>query len=134
MKRVFVVEDHPLMRQMLCTLVSRRSDLEVCGTAASGGEALEKIPAAGPDLVLVDVSLPGMSGFDLISAIMDDSPDLLALIVSGHDESVYADQALRSGARGYVMKGNPLAIVKAIEAVLAGKLWFSDRVRESALA
>lgn len=126
MKKVFVVEDHPTMRQMLATLVGRMPDLEMCGEAISAETALEELPDSSPDILLIDVSLPGMNGIELARRIRADQPDLPILIISGHDESVYAEEALQVGARGYTMKGDPRAIITAIQDVLQGKLRFSS--------
>lgn len=124
MKKVFVVEDHLTMREMLATLVARTPSLEMCGEAASAEKALQDIPASSPDIVLIDVSLPGMNGIELGKQIRADLPDLPILFISGHDESVYAEQALQIGARGYTMKGDPRAIMTALKDVLEGKLCF----------
>lgn len=131
MKRVFVIEDHPTMRQMLATLVGRTPGLEMCGEAESGEKALQEIPGSSPDILLVDVSLPGMNGIELARHIRADQPELPILFISGHDESVYAEQALQVGAQGYTMKGDPTAIIKALQDVLEGKLCFRSDLRPS---
>lgn len=118
MKRVFVVEDHLVMRQMLATLIGRMPSLELCGEADSAEKALQEIPAASPDIILIDVSLPGMNGIELARHLRAEQPDLPILFLSGHDESVYAEQALQVGAQGYTMKGDPMAIINALQGVL----------------
>jgi DNA-binding NarL/FixJ family response regulator len=124
MKRVFVIEDHPTMRHMLTTLVGRTPDLEMCGEAESAEQALQRIPGSSPDILLVDVSLPGMNGIELAKHVRADDTDLPILFISGHDESIYAEQALQVGAQGYTMKGDPMAIITALQDVLQGKLCF----------
>jgi DNA-binding NarL/FixJ family response regulator len=126
--RVFLVEDHPLMRETIARLVAAQGDFEVVGTAATAGEALRSVPEANPDLVLVDLSLPDRSGSELIAELIAAMGGVVALVVSGHDESLYADAAIRAGARGFVMKDDPDEIVTAIRAVLAGETYRSDRL------
>lgn len=128
MKKVFVVEDHPTMRHMLATLVGRTPGLEMCGEAESAEKALEVLPDSSPDIVLIDVSLPGMNGIELARHIVPDQPDLPILFISGHDDSVYAEQAFQVGARGYAMKGDPAAIITALQDVLQGKLSFGGHL------
>jgi DNA-binding NarL/FixJ family response regulator len=124
MKKVFVVEDHLTMRAMLATLVGRTSGLEMCGEAESAEKALQEIPAASPDIILIDVSLPRMNGIELARHIRAERPDLPILFISGHDESVYAEQAYQVGAQGYTTKGDPSVIMTALQDVLQGKLCF----------
>ena len=124
MKKVYVVEDHATMREMLATLVGRTPSLEMCGEADSAEKALREIPSSSPDIVLIDVSLPGMNGIELGRQIRVEHPEMPILFISGHDESVYAEQALQIGARGYTMKGDPRAIMTALKDVLQGKLCF----------
>lgn len=120
MKRVFVVEDHLVMRRMLGTLIGRMPSLELCGEADSAEKALQEIPAASPDIILIDVSLPGMNGIELARHLRAEHPDLPILIISGHDKSVYAEQAFQVGAQGYTMKGDPMAIIRALQDILQG--------------
>lgn len=131
MKKIFIVEDHPIMQEMLSEFIKREDGLELCGVATTGKDALETIPQTSPDLVLVDVSLPGMNGIELVERVRAGQPDLMTLIISGHDESVYAEQAYRAGARGYVTKDDPFFIISAIWAVLRGEYFYSKRVRQS---
>ena len=127
---VFLVEDHPVMRQMLTVMLRRTPDLAFCGAAETAVEALEMLAETSPNVVLVDMSLPGMSGIELIEQLQSRFPDLPSLVVSGHDEAVHAETALRAGARGYVMKGNPPDIIEAIRHVLGGQVYLSDRARK----
>lgn len=118
------------MRRMLTMMIDRDPSLSLCGTAENGVEALEKLPQGAPDVVLVDMSLPNMSGIELIKRMRQQFPELRSLVVSGHDEAVHAETALQAGARGYVMKGDPPAIIEAIRQVLEGEVYLSDRVRQ----
>lgn len=127
--RVFIVEDHDAVRRTLGRLITRTADLTLCGEAASAEAALELIPGCVPGLVLVDISLPGMDGLELIGILKERYPELLTLAVSGHDESVYAIPALRAGARGYVMKGKITNVAEAIRHVNDGGIYASDEVR-----
>lgn len=127
--KVFIVEDHPAVRKMLGRLIRRSDGLALCGEAGSAEAALEQIPACGAQLVLVDISLPGMDGIELIRVLHDRYPHLLSLAISGHDEGVYAVPALRAGAHGYVMKGEVLKVGEAIRQVRNGEVYASDEVR-----
>ena len=119
--RIFIVDDHTMFREGLRQLIERESDLAVCGDVAEAAEALEAIRKLKPDLVIVDISLQGTSGIDLIKMINSQNEDLPVLVVSMHDESLYAERALRAGAMGYVMKHEPPKTYKlAIRSVLAG--------------
>ena len=129
--QLFIVEDHPLMRRMIGEFIQETSsDLTVCGMAATGEEALEQLAEAYADLVLIDVSLPGMSGIDLLVKLRARRADLPCLMLSGHQEKTYVQRALAEGARGYLAKGNPLEIVDAIRKVLAGEIYLSESVRD----
>lgn len=125
--RIFIVEDHPVMRQGYAALISSDIDLEVCGGTGSADQARQAIPEAEPDLVIIDLSLEGGSGLDLIKDLHAKDPDLLILVVSMHDESLYADRVLQAGARGYLMKSEADDNVKkAIRRVLEGGVYLSD--------
>ena len=118
MKRVFIVEDHPVVRKGYVAFIRREPDLEVCGEAASAQEALELLPTANADVAVLDVSLPGgMSGIDLLRELRELYPDLPILIVSGNEEAVYGDLVISLGAWGYVMKGNAQAFIQAVRAM-----------------
>ena len=126
---VFIVEDHALMREIVEAYVTGQPALSVCGTASTGEEALGLLPC-GADLVLVDISLPGMSGIDLIRTIRTRWPDLACLVCSGHDEAVYVERALAAGARGYVAKGNPAELADGLRCILSGIDYLSPSLRE----
>ena len=130
--RIFVVDDHAMFRDGLRQVIDREPDLVVCGDAASADEALRGINDTQPDLVIVDISLAGASGIDLIKTIKSLREDLPVLVVSMHDESLYAERALRAGAMGYVMKQEPAKTVKtAVRKVLAGDMHLSDKLASS---
>jgi DNA-binding NarL/FixJ family response regulator len=116
-------------------LVDRDPELAVCGEASSAAEALQAVPRLKPDLVLVDISLGGTSGIELIKNIKTDYEELPVLVVSMHDESLYAERALRAGAMGYVMKHEPSKTVKtAIHKVLQGEMYLSPRMSSSIIS
>ncbi len=127
--RVFLVDDHAMFREGLRQLIEREPDMAVCGDAADASAALAGIPTSHPDLVIVDISLGGTSGIDLIKTIKKEYEDLPVLVVSMHDESLYAERALRAGAMGFVMKHEPSKTVKvAIRKVLGGDLHLSEKM------
>jgi DNA-binding NarL/FixJ family response regulator len=134
-KRIFIVDDHAMFRDGLQQLIDREADLMVCGDAAEATKALEGIGNSEPDLVIVDISLSGKSGIDLIKAIKDEYEDLPVLVVSMHEESLYAERALRAGAMGYVMKQEPAKVVKtAVRKVLAGDMHLSEKMASSVIS
>lgn len=122
--RIVIVEDHSIMRAVLTRLIEREPHLSVSAQASSGEEALTLIASDTPDLVLVDISLPGMSGITLIQKLREHHPDILGLVVSGHKASIYGQEVFEAGARGYVEKVNAHAIIKAINQILDGGLYF----------
>jgi len=126
---IFIVDDHPVMRNGYRFLLKNEPFLTVCGEAGSVAEALEKIPAIMPDLVLVDISLGGASGISLIKDLKARYPDILTLVVSAHDEMMYGERSLMAGARGYVMKSEVDAVViEAIHRVLRGGYFLSEEM------
>lgn len=127
---IYIVEDHDIVRNLLVQLVERTPGVSLVGVAASAEEALEHIPARRPRLVLVDVSLPGMDGIDLIRLLHDRWPDIRTLAISGHDEALYAAATLNAGAHGYVMKGNVIQITEAIQRILEGEIYLSPQLRD----
>jgi DNA-binding NarL/FixJ family response regulator len=133
--RVFIVDDHAMFREGLRQLIDHEPDLVVCGDAANSAEALSGLRESKPDLVIVDISLAGTSGIDLIKAIKAEHDELPVLVVSMHDESLYAERALRAGAMGYVMKQEPARTVKAaIRKVLGGDMHLSEKMASSVIA
>ena len=133
--RLLIVDDHPLFREGLRQIIERDPDLNVCGEAANSAEALALIPGIHPDLVLVDISLGGSSGIDLIKAIKSQYDELPVLVVSMHEESLYAERALRAGAMGYIMKHEPGKTVKAaIHKVLGGEMYLSEKMSSTVIS
>jgi len=125
--RVLIVDDHAFVRLGLSDLISHEPGLHVCGTAAGEDEALRLVQSEKPDLVLVDISLEGIGGIELIKEIHAMRPDTRMLVVSMHDEELYAERALRAGAKGYVSKHEPTAkLLEAVHAVLDGKIHVSE--------
>ncbi len=133
--RVFLVDDHAMFREGMRQLIDREPDLTVCGDVADATEAMREIREKKPDLVIADISLSGTTGIDLIKNIKAEFEDLPVLVVSMHEESLYAERALRAGAMGYVMKQEPAKTVKvAIRKVLAGDIHLSDKMSATMLA
>ena len=129
--KILLVDDHPLVREWLANLINQQTDMEVCGEAANGAAALEFIGTTKPDIVIVDISLEGGSGIELIKNIKALHPGIMMIVLSMHDEALYAERALRAGARGYIMKREATKkVLQAIRSVLAGKLYVSDRMNE----
>jgi two-component system, NarL family, response regulator NreC len=127
---VMVVDDHPILREGIAQLVNREPDLHACAEAGSVDEALAALNARRIDLAIVDLSLHGRSGLELLKSMRTNHPDTRAVVVSMHDENLYAERALRAGARGYVMKQEaPRKIVSALRAVRDGALYVSDSLR-----
>jgi DNA-binding NarL/FixJ family response regulator len=125
-RRVVLVDDHPMMRAGLAQLIERQPDLTVGGEASNPAEALQLLSKAQPDIVLADLTMPGRSGLEFVKDVLAVSPALPILIVSMHDEAVYAERALRAGARGYVMKeAGGEAVVVAIRQILGGQVYVS---------
>ena len=134
MTRIVVVDDHPLLRKGLVLSLEVETDLTVCGQASNAEDALSVVEAENPDLVLVDISLPGMSGLELIKQIHAIRPTMKTLVVSRHDESLYAERAIRAGAKGYVMKLEASDVmVKAVRRVMNGGIYVSEEIKERLL-
>ena len=127
--KVLLVDDHPVVRQGFAQLITQTPDLEVCGETDDATKAMAAIKAVAPDVVIVDLSLDGTSGLDLIGRIKSQRARLPILVLSMHDETLYAERSLRAGARGYVTKDRPIeTILAAIRRVLAGEIYLSDRM------
>lgn len=127
--RVFLVDDHPIVRYGFAQLLATAPDIELCGQAADARAALDALAAAAPHVLIVDVSLGATNGIDLIREIKERLPGAFVLVVSMHDEHLYAERALRAGASGYIMKHEATeAIVRAIRSVAAGGLFVSEAV------
>jgi DNA-binding NarL/FixJ family response regulator len=129
-RRIYLVEDHLVTRDGLARLINFEPDLHVCGQAGSAAEALEGIARTRPQLVMMDISLAGTSGIKLIKDIVIRHAAPAVLVLSTHDESLYAERALRAGAKGYVMKHEPTdEVMKAIRKVLGGGVYLSERMQ-----
>ena len=128
-KRIFLVDDHPLVREWLTNLINQQANLTVCGEAESGPEAREKILALRPDVAIVDIALKDSSGIELIKDLKQACPEVAVLVLSMHEEAHYAERALRAGARGYVMKRETTRkVIAAVNEVLQGRLSMSEAV------
>jgi DNA-binding NarL/FixJ family response regulator len=128
-RRIFIVDDHPLVREWLATLINQQSDLKVCGEAGSASEGLELITAIKPHVAVVDISMEGGSGIELIKNIKATCPEVAVIVLSMHDEMLYRERALRAGARGYVMKREATkTVLQAIRCVLEGKLYLNNKL------
>jgi DNA-binding NarL/FixJ family response regulator len=129
--KIFLVDDHPLVREWLANLIEKNLDFTVCGEAETAPAALEAIAELKPDLAIIDLSLGNSSGIDLIRSIRSSFPDVAMIVLSMHDERVYAERAIRAGARGYVMKRESTKkIIEAIHEVLKGNLYLSKGMTE----
>src|SRR4051812_6320176 len=128
-RRILIVDDHPFMRAGLAQLIERQSDLTVCGEAGNPAEALLRLASGGADLVLADMTMPGRSGLDFLKDLEALHPGLPILVVSMHDEMVYAERALRAGARGYIMKeAGGENLLAAIRQILGGQVYVSPKM------
>jgi DNA-binding NarL/FixJ family response regulator len=131
-RKVFLVDDHPLVREWLTNLINQQSDLVVCGEAEDAPQALRAIEALKPDVVVADITLASGSGIELVKDIRLSMPAVAIVVLSMHDETLYAERALRAGARGYVMKRESTKkIITAIRNVLEGKLYVTDEFKAS---
>jgi DNA-binding NarL/FixJ family response regulator len=128
-KRVLLVDDHPIMRHGLAQLIRAEADLEVCGEGGSAAEGLTLVGSLKPDLVVADLTLPDKHGLEFIKDVQSMYPGTLMLVLSMHDESLYAERVLRAGARGYVMKETAAdMLVLAARRVLDGGIYLSDKM------
>jgi DNA-binding NarL/FixJ family response regulator len=127
--RVFVVDDHPIVRQGLALLINREADLIVCGEAEDAHTAVQAVATAKPDILVVDISLNGPDGLDLLKDVRTRYPELPVLILSMHDESIYAERALRAGAQGYIMKQEATEkVLVALRRILSHEIYVSERI------
>lgn len=132
--RVLVVDDHPILRHGIAELVQHEPGFEVCAEAGNATEALEQLARHPIDLAIVDLSLAGLSGIDLLKTLRTKHPAVRTLVMSMHDETLYAERALRAGARGYVLKGAaPSELERAIRGVATGEAVFGPGVAERVL-
>jgi DNA-binding NarL/FixJ family response regulator len=132
--RVLLVDDHPIVREGLMARIELEGDLTVCAMAESAQEAMRKLPEANPDLVVTDLSLSGKPGLELVKEIRAQRPTLPILVLSIHDEELWAERVIRAGAQGYVMKAQATdKVMDAIRRVLAGGLWLSEKMNAALL-
>lgn len=128
-KKIYIVDDHPLMRKGLVMTIEKEIGFEVCGQAENAEEALTEIINLKPDAAVVDISLPGMNGIELIKNVLHQQPELKILVVSRHDEELYAERALRAGAKGYLMKLEAAEVlISAIRQILKGGIYLSENI------
>jgi DNA-binding NarL/FixJ family response regulator len=133
-KTVFVVDDHPLLRQGLALMINREQDLMVCGEAEEALTAMREIAAKQPDILIADISLNGPDGLDLLKSLRMLYPNLPILILSMHDESIYAERSLRARANGYIMKAEATEkVLIAVRRILGGEIYLSDRMANKLL-
>ena len=126
---VFIVDDHPLVREGLTNLINRQSDLIVCGEAKDSAEAIAGIAKERPDVAIIDISLKNESGLELVKNVKSQFPLVGLIVLSMHDETLYAERALRAGARGYVMKREASkSVLTSIRRVLEGGVYLSEKI------
>jgi DNA-binding NarL/FixJ family response regulator len=127
--KILIVDDHPMMREGMAQLIGQQPDMEVCGQAGDAHDGLEQVKLLKPTLVVADLTLPGRDGLELIKDIQALEAGVSVLVLSMHDESLYAERVLRAGGRGYVMKQEGgKRILEAIRQVSAGKIFVSDKM------
>lgn len=131
-RSVLIVDDHPIVREGLSQLINAENDLEVCGDAANVQEALETLEHSEPDIVILDLSLPDRDGLELLREIRNETSHLPVLVLSMHDEAMYAERLLSAGANGYIMKQAAAdQLLTALRRVLAGGVYVSERLGSS---
>lgn len=133
--QILVVDDHPIVRLGIRQMISAEPSLSICSEADSEEAALASVRRSKPDLAIVDLSLEGGNGLELVRALRDATPDLPILVLSMHDEALFAERALRAGARGYIMKQEAInGLIHAIQQVLSGQIYVSERMSQLVLA
>src|SRR3954466_2966731 len=132
--KVLLVDDHPILRKGLGQLITAESDMLVCGEAEDSPKAFEAVGTLNPDVMVVDISLKGGNGIELIKNVKARYPDLAVLVLSMHDEALYAERALRAGSLGYIMKEEAIEqVLVAIRRVLTGEIFLSDKMKAKML-
>jgi len=127
MKRILLVDDHPIMRHGLAQLIQMEPGLEVCGQAGSAMDGLEAIQKLKPDVAVIDLTLPDKNGLELLKDVHAMVPGVKCIVLSMHDENLYAERALKAGARGYIMKEAAAEnLINALQRVLAGGIFVSE--------
>lgn len=130
MPAILMVEDHAPLAQILARFLREKGNMEVKAVVPTGKDALDQLPELSVDIVLIDVSLPTMSGIDLVAIIHQEYPDLPCMMLSGHRRLAYVQRSLDAGARGYVTKDNVMAILEGVKTILEGEIYLSPDVRE----
>lgn len=137
---IMIVDDHPIVRQGIAQIIEREDDMRVCCEAGDADQVLEAIAenenegCCNADIVLIDMSLPGISGIELVKILRSRFPEIRILVISMHDESLYAERALRAGANGYIMKQETTEkVLNAIRHILSGEVYVSDKMRSKIL-
>ena len=132
--RVFLIDDHPIVRQGLALFIDREPDLMVCGEADGAASAPQAIRDSNPDFIVLDISLDGPDGLELLKTLRTTYPNLPVLVLSMHDESTYAERALRAGANGYIMKQEATEkVLVAVRRILQGDVYLSNRMANKML-
>jgi DNA-binding NarL/FixJ family response regulator len=130
--KILLVDDHPLVREWLTNLLNQQPDFQVCGETGTAPEALQQAGVLKPDITIVDITLADGSGLELIKSLKASHPAVAVLVLSMHDEMLYAERALRAGAGGYIMKSEATQkVIEAVRAVLAGEVYVSPKVASS---
>lgn len=133
-KKIIIVDDHPMMRKGLASTLETEPGFEISAQLERAEDAIDRVEKVKPDLIIVDISLPGMNGIELVKNLHFQYPDLKVLVVSRHEESLYAERALRAGAKGYVMKFESSdVLLKAVRKVLNGGIHVSEEISEKLL-
>jgi DNA-binding NarL/FixJ family response regulator len=130
-KRILLVDDHPIVRAGFAQLINQEPDLEVCAQVGNPNEAMEAVKRSMPDLAIIDISLDGSNGLELVKLLQSLYPQMLLLVLSMHPEAIYAHRTIKAGAKGYIMKQAPTdEVMRAIRLVLRGELYLSGRMNE----
>lgn len=133
-KKIIVIDDHPMMRKGLISVFESELNYEVVAQFEKAEDALQAVTQYQPDLIIVDVSLPGMNGIELVKNVIFQNPEQKMLVVSRHEESLYAERALRAGAKGYIMKfESSQLLIKAVRKILDGGIYVSSEIGEKLL-
>jgi DNA-binding NarL/FixJ family response regulator len=128
--KVLLVDDHAILRQGLVKLINQEADMMVCGEAEDAGKAFDAVASLNPDIAVIDISLKGSNGIELIKNIKARYSELPMLVLSMHDESLYAERALRAGSRGYIMKEEAIEqVLVAIRKVMTGEIFLSEKMK-----
>lgn len=130
-KKIFLVEDHQAMSEMLYCLINSQNDMEVCGLSSTANDALIQIPENNPDLIIVDITLPDIDGIELTETLLLQKPDTSVIIYSGHIDPKYKELACKAGALGFILKGNVKTLLDGIRQVLRGKIYMNSELHQA---